>query len=122
MGALLEIRGLHAWYGASQVLHGVDLRVDAGEVLALAGRNGSGRSTLAKAVMGMVRTQGHVRFAGQMLAGRRTFEIARLGIGYVPEHRDVFPTLTVRETSRSVSRRVALCGACRVYHAPRASR
>lgn len=97
IGALLEIRGLHAWYGASQVLHGVDLHVEAGEVLALAGRNGSGRSTLAKAVMGMVRTQGQVRFAGHVLAGRRTFEIARLGIGYVPEHRDVFPTLTVRE-------------------------
>ncbi|WP_114814756.1 ABC transporter ATP-binding protein [Paraburkholderia kururiensis] len=97
MGALLEIRGLQAWYGASQVLHGVDLHVEAGEVLALAGRNGSGRSTLAKAVMGMVRTQGQVRFAGHVLAGRCTFEIARLGIGYVPEHRDVFPTLTVRE-------------------------
>ncbi|WP_199544087.1 ABC transporter ATP-binding protein [Paraburkholderia kururiensis] len=120
MGALLEIRGLHAWYGASQVLHGVDLRVDAGEVLALAGRNGSGRSTLAKAVMGMVRTQGHVRFAGQMLAGRRTFEIARLGIGYVPEHRDVFPTLTVRENlALGFAPRGALRRVSRLSRAPR---
>lgn len=120
MGALLEIRGLRAWYGASQVLHGVDLRVDAGEVLALAGRNGSGRSTLAKAVMGMVRTQGQVRFAGRMLAGRRTFEIARLGIGYVPEHRDVFPTLTVRENlALGFAPRGALRRVSRLSRAPR---
>jgi branched-chain amino acid transport system ATP-binding protein len=97
MTTLLDIRGLHAWHGASQTLHGVDLRIDAGEAVALAGRNGSGRSTLAKAIMGLVRTQGEVRFAGQSLAGRRTFDIARLGIGYVPEQRDIFPTLSVRE-------------------------
>ncbi|MBN3765541.1 ABC transporter ATP-binding protein [Burkholderia sp. Ac-20365] len=97
MNALLEIRDLRAWYGASQVLHGVSLRIEAGEAVALAGRNGSGRSTLAKAIMGFVRTQGEIALAGQALEGLRAFEIARLGIGYVPEQRDVFPTLSVRE-------------------------
>ena len=97
MNPLLEIHDLRAWYGASQALHGVSLQIEEGEAVALAGRNGSGRSTLAKAIMGMLRTQGVMRFAGSSLAGQRTFEIARLGIGYVPEQRDVFPTLTVRE-------------------------
>lgn len=100
MSALLEVRGLRAWYGASQVLHGVDLNVGAGEVVALAGRNGSGRSTFAKALMSMVRSEGTRRFAGRDLAALRTFEIARLGIGYVAEQRDVFPTLTVDENLR----------------------
>lgn len=100
MNALLEVRELRAWYGASQVLHGVDLRVAAGEVVALAGRNGSGRSTLAKALMSMVRAEGVRRFAGADLAPLRTFEIARLGLGYVAEQRDVFPTLTVDENLR----------------------
>jgi branched-chain amino acid transport system ATP-binding protein len=97
MSALLDIRGLNAWYGASQALHGVTLRITAGEVLALVGRNGSGRSTLARAIMGLVRSEGELRFAGCPLGGLRTFEIARLGLGYVPEHRDVFPTLSVHE-------------------------
>ncbi|MPW17018.1 ATP-binding cassette domain-containing protein [Paraburkholderia sp. CNPSo 3157] len=97
MTALLAMRDLCAWYGASQVLHGVNLHIEAGEAVALAGRNGSGRSTLAKAIMGFVRTRGAIEFAGRSLAGRRAFEIARLGIGYVPEQRDVFPTLSVRE-------------------------
>lgn len=97
MSALLEIRGLNAWYGASQVLHGVTLSIEAGEVLALVGRNGSGRSTLARAVMGLVRSEGELRLAGRSLGGLRTFEIARLGLGYVPEHRDVFPALSVHE-------------------------
>ncbi|MEM5382556.1 ABC transporter ATP-binding protein [Paraburkholderia phymatum] len=97
MTTLLTMRDLCAWYGASQVLHGVNLHIEAGEAVALAGRNGSGRSTLAKAIMGFVRTQGAIEFAGRSLAGRRAFEIARLGIGYVPEQRDVFPTLSVRE-------------------------
>ncbi|SIT38451.1 Branched-chain amino acid transport ATP-binding protein LivF [Paraburkholderia piptadeniae] len=97
MTALLAMRDLCAWYGASQVLRGVNLHIEAGEAVALAGRNGSGRSTLAKAIMGFVRTQGAIEFAGRSLAGRRAFEIARLGIGYVPEQRDVFPTLSVRE-------------------------
>jgi len=97
MSALLDIRDLLAWYGASQTLHGVNLRIEAGEAVALAGRNGSGRSTLAKAIMGFVRTQGTLELRGESLLGKRAFEIARLGIGYVPEQRDVFPTLTVRE-------------------------
>lgn len=97
MTALLDICDLNAWYGASQVLHGVTLRIEPGEVLALVGRNGSGRSTLARAIMGLVRSDGELRFAGRSLAGLRTFEIARLGLGYVPEHRDVFPTLSVHD-------------------------
>ncbi|WP_345811093.1 ABC transporter ATP-binding protein [Paraburkholderia sp. PREW-6R] len=97
MTTLLDIRGLNAWYGASHALHGVTLQIRSGEVLALVGRNGSGRSTLARAIMGLVRSEGELRFAGQALAGLRTFEIARLGVGYVPEHRDVFPTLNVHE-------------------------
>jgi branched-chain amino acid transport system ATP-binding protein len=97
MTTLLDIRGLNAWYGASHALHGVTLQIATGEVLALVGRNGSGRSTLARAIMGLVRSEGDLRFAGHALAGLRTFEIARLGVGYVPEHRDVFPTLSVHE-------------------------
>jgi branched-chain amino acid transport system ATP-binding protein len=100
MSALLEVENLRAWYGASQVLHGVDLRVEPGEIVALAGRNGSGRSTFAKALMSLVRADGARRFAGRSLAGLRTFEIARLGLGYVAEQRDVFPTLTVDENLR----------------------
>ncbi len=97
MTSMLEIRGLNAWYGPSQALRGVSLQIGAGEVLALVGRNGSGRSTLARSIMGLVHADGELRFAGRSLAGLRTFEIARLGIGYVPEHRDVFPTLSVGE-------------------------
>ena len=97
MSALLDIRELSAWYGASQALRGVTLRIEPGEVLALVGRNGSGRSTLARAIMGLVRSEGELRFAGRSLVGLRTFEIARLGLGYVPEHRDVFPTLSVHK-------------------------
>jgi branched-chain amino acid transport system ATP-binding protein len=100
MNTLLEVDNLRAWYGASQVLHGVDLRIGAGEAVALAGRNGSGRSTFAKALMSMVATDGGRRFAGADLAPLRTFEIARLGLGYVAEQRDVFPTLSVDENLR----------------------
>ena len=97
---LLDVAGLRAWYGASQVLHGVDLRIHAGEVVALAGRNGSGRSTFAKALMSMVAADGVRHFSGVDLAPLRTFEIARLGLGYVAEQRDVFPTLSVDENLR----------------------
>ncbi|MFM0051393.1 ABC transporter ATP-binding protein [Caballeronia grimmiae] len=97
MSELLRIDGLRAWYGAAQVLHGVQLTIREGEAVALAGRNGSGRSTLAKAIMGLVRCEGDMRFRGVQLVGLRAFRIARLGIGYVPETRDVFPTLSVRE-------------------------
>jgi branched-chain amino acid transport system ATP-binding protein len=94
---MLEVDGLHAFYGKSHVLHGVSFTVGAGEIVALLGRNGSGRSTTARAVMGMVRAEGSVRWKGQPILGRPTHEIARRGLGYVPESRDVFPGLTVHQ-------------------------
>ncbi|KVD54811.1 ABC transporter ATP-binding protein [Burkholderia ubonensis] len=100
MSALLDIRGLRAWYGMQPVLDGVDLALAPGETLALLGRNGSGRSTLAKAVMGLVRTAGSVQVAGVECAGARTFEIARRGVAYVAEQRDVFALLSVRDNLR----------------------
>ncbi|KVX12881.1 ABC transporter ATP-binding protein [Burkholderia ubonensis] len=100
MSAVLDIRGLRAWYGMQPVLDGVDLTLAPGETLALLGRNGSGRSTLAKAVMGLVRTAGSVRIAGVECAGARTFEIARRGVAYVAEQRDVFALLSVRDNLR----------------------
>lgn len=97
MSALLDVRGLRAFYGEAQALHGVDLSVDAGEIVALVGRNGAGRSTLAKALVGLVARTGSVRFDGEELITRPTFEIARRGIGYVAERRDVFAALSVGE-------------------------
>ena len=95
--SILKIDNLHAFYGKSHVLHGVHFEVQAGEISALLGRNGSGRSTTAKAVMGLVDCEGSVLWKGQEIRGKRTFEIAHLGIGYVPESRDIFPTLTVEQ-------------------------
>jgi branched-chain amino acid transport system ATP-binding protein len=97
MSAPLEIRDLNAWYGKSHVLHGVDMHVDEGEIVSLLGRNGVGRSTTVKAVMGHVQTQGSIRFKGEEIRGLKAFEIARKGLGYVPENRDIFPTLTVEQ-------------------------
>ncbi len=94
---LLEVKGLNAFYGKSHVLHGVDLTVDKGEIVALLGRNGSGRSTTAKAIMGMVEGTGSVQWQGQSILGLQPFEIAHRGIGYVPESRDIFPNLTVEQ-------------------------
>ena len=94
---MLTLRDLQAWYGKAQILHGVALDVGAGECVSLVGRNGVGRSTTLKAVMGLVQATGSVRFRDAELIGRRTAAIAQLGVGYVPENRDVFPTLTVRE-------------------------
>ena len=94
---MLKIENLHAFYGKSHVLHGVDFEVHEGEITALLGRNGSGRSTTAKAIMGLVDCQGSVLWKGQQITGKRTYEIAHLGIGYVPESRDIFPTLTVEQ-------------------------
>nr|WP_315596531.1 ABC transporter ATP-binding protein [uncultured Cupriavidus sp.] len=94
---MLEVAGLHAYYGKSHILHGVDAHIDEGEIVALLGRNGVGRSTMAKAILGMVKAEGSVKFRGEEILGRRTFEIAHAGIGYVPENRDIFPTLTVRQ-------------------------
>ena len=94
---LLEIAGLHAYYGKSHVLHGVDLNVKKGEIVCLLGRNGVGRSTTAKAVMGQVVARGHVRYKGRDILGKKAYEVARLGIGLVPENRDIFPDLTVKQ-------------------------
>ncbi|MFE8644883.1 ABC transporter ATP-binding protein [Sphingomonas sp. NCPPB 2930] len=94
---MLKIEGLHAYYGKSHVLHGVTFEVQPGEIVALLGRNGSGRSTTAKAIMGQVDWQGSVQWKGASLAGRKAYEIAHLGIGYVPENRDIFPRLTVHQ-------------------------
>ena len=94
---LLEVNDLNAFYGKSHVLHGVHLKVDKGEIVALLGRNGSGRSTTAKAIMGMVACNGSVRWQGAETLGMKPFEIAHLGIGYVPENREIFPQLTVEQ-------------------------
>ncbi len=94
---MLTVNNLHAFYGKSHVLHGVQFEVGKGEIVALLGRNGSGRSTTAKAVMGMVDCQGSVQWQGSEIMGKKPYEIAHLGIGYVPENRDIFPTLTVHQ-------------------------
>ncbi len=94
---MLQLDRLHAFYGKSHVLHGVTLDVARGEIVALLGRNGSGRSTTAKAVMGLVHTQGGIVWKGQSLSGLKPYEIAQRGIGYVPENRDIFPKLTVHQ-------------------------
>jgi branched-chain amino acid transport system ATP-binding protein len=94
---MLHVDRLHAFYGKSHVLHGVCFDVAPGEIVALLGRNGSGRSTTAKAVMGLVDAQGVVRWDGAELVGRKPYEIARRGLAYVPETRDVFPRLTVHQ-------------------------
>jgi branched-chain amino acid transport system ATP-binding protein len=94
---MLEVRDLHAYYGQSHILHGVDLDVDEGEIVSLLGRNGVGRSTTCKAIMGLVVPHGYVRYRGRDLAGLRSDLVAREGIGYVPEDRQIFPTLTVRQ-------------------------
>ena len=94
---MLTVEHLQAWYGKSHVLHGVDLTVGEGEIVSLLGRNGVGRSTTAKAIMGLVDCTGRVGFRGTELVGRKAFEIAHLGLGYVPENRDIFGTLTVEE-------------------------
>lgn len=94
---MLKIENLHAYYGKSHVLHGVSFDVQPGEIVALLGRNGSGRSTTAKAIMGLVDRQGDIQWKGQSITGRKAYEVAHLGIGYVPENRDIFPTLTVQQ-------------------------
>jgi branched-chain amino acid transport system ATP-binding protein len=98
MTALLELADVEAWYGRAKILHGVGFSVGAGEVVALMGRNGAGKSTTMKTVMGLVpEPQGSISFEGREIAGREPFAIARLGIGYVPEDRRVFSDLTVME-------------------------
>jgi branched-chain amino acid transport system ATP-binding protein len=94
---MLHVDRLHAFYGKSHVLHGVCFDVAPGEIVALLGRNGSGRSTTAKAVMGLVDAQGTVDWDGAPLVGLKPYEIARRGLAYVPETRDAFPRLTVHQ-------------------------
>lgn len=95
MSALLAIRDLHAFYGKSHVLHGVNLHVEKGEIVSLLGRNGVGRSTTVKAAMGLVHATGSVEFKGEQILGLPAFKVAYCGLGYVPENRDIFPTLSV---------------------------
>jgi branched-chain amino acid transport system ATP-binding protein len=94
---LLKLDNLHAFYGKSHVLHGVSMEVRPGEIVSLLGRNGSGRSTTAKTIMGQVDGTGSVKFGERELLGRKAYEIAHEGIGYVPENRDIFPRLTVHQ-------------------------
>ncbi|MDG1075780.1 MAG: ABC transporter ATP-binding protein [Planktotalea sp.] len=94
---MIEVTDMHAYYGKSHILQGVTLNVQEGEIVALLGRNGVGRSTTCKAIMGEVEPEGSVKFKGQEIAGRKAFDIANLGIGYVPENRDIFPGLTTRQ-------------------------
>ena len=94
---LLQVQGLNAWYGAAQILFDVSLQVGRGEVVALMGRNGAGKSTTLKALMGMVTRRGSVQFLGQDIARREPHEIARLGLGYVPEERRIFTDLSVMD-------------------------
>ncbi len=96
MGSL-HLENLHAFYGKSHVLHGVTLDVKPGEIVSLLGRNGSGRSTTVKTIMGLVDGQGSIKWDGDEILGRKAYEIAHLGIGYVPENRDIFPELTVHQ-------------------------
>ena len=94
---MLKLQDLHAYYGKSHVLHGVSFEVGAGEIVALLGRNGSGRSTTAKAIMGLVHAEGSLHWKGQDILRHKAYEIAHLGIGYVPENREIFPKLTVHQ-------------------------
>ena len=94
---MLRVHDMHAYYGKSHVLQGVDLEIRSGEIVSLLGRNGVGRSTTVKAIMGQVQHTGELVFQGASLNGLPTHQIARLGLGYVPENRDIFPTLTVRQ-------------------------
>jgi branched-chain amino acid transport system ATP-binding protein len=94
---ILEVRDLHAYYGQSHILHGVALDVGDNEIVSLLGRNGVGRSTACKSIMGLVAAKGIVKFKGKDIAGLRPDQVAHCGIGYVPEDRQIFPTLTVRQ-------------------------
>jgi branched-chain amino acid transport system ATP-binding protein len=94
---ILAVKDLHAYYGKSHILHGVKFDISEGEIVSLLGRNGAGRSTTIKAIMGDVAPKGSIRFKGKEIAGLKPNEIARLGLGYVPETRDIFLALTVRQ-------------------------
>ena len=105
---MLRVENLHAFYGKSHVLHGVNLHVEAGEIVSLLGRNGVGRSTTARSIMGLVSCRGTILFKGRALLGLTPFQVARCGLGYVPESRDIFPGLTVEQNLRlGMKRRIA---------------
>ena len=95
--AMLSVRDLHAYYGKSHILQGVTFHVGEGEIVSLLGRNGVGRSTTLKAIMGDVPPQGDIRFKGRSITGLKPYEVAHRGLGYVPEERAIFPSLTVRQ-------------------------
>ena len=97
---MLEVEDLHAYYGKSHILQGISFRIAQGEIISLLGRNGAGRSTTIKTIMGQVVPHGVIRFKGERIDGRPPHEIARRGLGYVPEDREIFPALTVRENLR----------------------
>ena len=94
---MLQLTGLHAYYGKSHILHGVDMTVGEGEIVSLLGRNGSGRSTTVKTIMGLVHAEGTLRWKDKDILRKKAYEIAHLGVGYVPENRDIFPKLTVHQ-------------------------
>ena len=94
---MLEVRDLHTFYGKSHILHGVHLDVREGEIVSILGRNGVGRSTTIRSIMGLVECRGSVKFRGTEMIGRKAYQIAHQGLGYVPENRDIFTTLTVRQ-------------------------
>jgi branched-chain amino acid transport system ATP-binding protein len=96
-GRTLKLDNVHAFYGKSHVLHGVSMEVRPGEIVSLLGRNGAGRSTTVKTIMGQVDAKGSVKFGDVELVGRQSYAIAHLGLGYVPENRDIFPKLTVHQ-------------------------
>jgi branched-chain amino acid transport system ATP-binding protein len=100
MPALLEAKGLHAAYGETKVLHGIDFAVEEGGVTALLGANGAGKTTTLRAICGMVRTQGELTLAGQSILGMATEDIVRLGVAHVPDGRGTFMELTVEENMR----------------------
>ena len=102
---MLEVRDLHAGYGETQVIHGVNLSLAPGRLHAILGRNGAGKTTTLKTIMGLVQaSEGEVRFQGENLVGRPAYEIARLGIAFVPETRDIFGALTVSENLELAAR------------------
>ena len=96
-GRILKLDNVHAFYGKSHVLHGVSMQVNPGEIVSLLGRNGAGRSTTVKTIMGQVDAKGSVHWGEVELVGRNAYEIAHMGLGYVPENRDIFPKLTVHQ-------------------------
>jgi len=97
---MLDVEDLHAYYGKSHILQGISFRVAPGEIVSLLGRNGAGRSTTIKTIMGLVAPRGVVRFNGERIDGRAPHEIARRGLGYVPEDRAIFPAISVRDNLR----------------------